>query len=44
LKAKFSSSITIGERKGAFQEIANKENAGNSVKRDSVKRDIKEIQ
>jgi hypothetical protein len=44
LKAKFSSSITSGERKGALQEIANIENAGNSVKIDSVKRDIKEIQ
>jgi hypothetical protein len=44
LKAKFSSSITSGERKGALQEIANIENAENSVKIDSVKRDIKEIQ
>ena len=44
MKAKFSSSITSGERKGALQEIANIKNAGNSVKIDSVKRDIKEIQ
>jgi hypothetical protein len=39
LKAKFSSSITSGDRNMAWQEIANIVNAGMSVKRD-----IKEIQ
>ena len=39
LKAKFSSSITYGDKNRAWQEIANIVNAGNSVKRD-----IKEIQ
>jgi hypothetical protein len=39
LKAKFSSSITSGDKNRAWQEIANIVNAGNSVKRD-----IKEIQ
>ena len=39
LKAKFSSSITSGNKNMAWQEIANIVNAGNSVQRD-----IKEIQ
>jgi hypothetical protein len=39
LKAKYSSSITSGDKNRAWQEIANIVNAGNSVKRD-----IKEIQ
>ena len=39
LKAKFSSSITSGDKNRAWQEIANIVNAGNSVKRY-----IKEIQ
>jgi hypothetical protein len=39
LKAKFSSSITSGDKNRAWQEIANIVNAVNSVKRD-----IKEIQ
>jgi hypothetical protein len=39
LKAKFSSSITSGDKNRAWQEIVNIVNAGNSVKRD-----IKEIQ
>jgi hypothetical protein len=34
LKAKFSSSITSGDKNRAWQEIANIVNAGNSVKRD----------
>jgi hypothetical protein len=33
LKAKFSSSITSGDKNRAWQEIANIVNAGNSVKR-----------
>ena len=39
LKAKFSSSITSGDKNRARQDIANIVNTGNSVKRD-----IKEIQ
>jgi hypothetical protein len=39
LKAKFSSSITSGDKNRAWQEIVNIVNVGNSVKRD-----IKEIQ
>jgi hypothetical protein len=39
LKAKFSSSITSGDKNRAWQEISNIVNTGNSVKRD-----IKEIQ
>ena len=38
MNAKFSSSITSGDKNRAWQEIANIVNAGNSVKRD-----IKEI-
>jgi hypothetical protein len=36
LKAKFSSSITSGDKNRAWQEIANIVNAGNSVKREKT--------